>query len=155
GQQRGGLTHLRFGERKSHTYTQVDGLAQDSVSAVFESRDGTVWAGTLSGGLSELRNGHFTNYTTQNGLASNTVSAIAEGQNGTMWFGTPSGLSALSKSGWHNYGVQEGMSSQDVNCLLADATGVLWIGTAEGLTFIDGGHVQALVKVPDALREQI
>jgi ligand-binding sensor domain-containing protein len=127
GRQRGGLTHLRsiHGAVTAQTYTQADGLAQNSVYAVYQSRDGTVWSGTLSGGVSELRNGHFTTYTTTNGLASNTVSSIAEGADGTMWFGTPNGLSAMSKSGWRTYTVHDGLSSQDVNCLLQDSTGVL------------------------------
>ena len=66
GRQRGGLTHLRFsnGSVSARTYTQADGLAQNSVYAVYESRDGTVWAGTLSGGVSEFKDGHFTTYTT-------------------------------------------------------------------------------------------
>ena len=157
GRQRGGLTHLRFGDGSftTKTYTQADGLAQNSVTAVYESRDGTVWSGTLSGGVSELRNGHFTNYTTVNGLASNAVSSIAEGQDGTMWFGTPNGVSALAKVSWRNYSARDGLSSQDVNCLLVDSTGVLWIGTAEGLAFLGTHHIQVPQNVPDSLRGQI
>ena len=51
GRQQGGLTRLRFsnGSLSARTYTQAEGLAQNSVYAVYESRDGTVWAGTLSG----------------------------------------------------------------------------------------------------------
>jgi len=157
GRQRGGLTHLRYGDSSftTKTYTQSDGLAQDSVTAVYESRDGTVWSGTLSGGVSELRNGHFINYTTANGLASNTVSSIAEGQDGTMWFGTPSGVSALTKASWRSYGTPDGLSSQDVNCLLVDSTGILWIGTAEGLAFLNAHRIQVPQKVPESLRGQI
>ncbi len=157
GRQRGGLTNLRnvHGSFTAGTYTQVDGLAQNSVYAVYQSRDGTVWSGTLSGGVSKLRNGHFTTYTTANGLASNTVSAIAEGRDGTMWFGTPNGLSALAKSGWRSYTVRDGLASADVNCLLRDSTGTLWIGTAEGLAFFSAGHMQVPRRVPDSLHEPI
>lgn len=157
GRQRGGLTHLRFldGAVTAQTYTQADGLAQNSVYAVYESRDGTAWSGTLSGGVSELRNGRFTTFTTANGLASNTVSSIAEDAGGTMWFGTPNGLSEMAKSGWRTYTVRDGFSSQDVNCLLRDSTGVLWIGTSEGMAFLSAGHIQVPRGVPDALHEQI
>src|SRR5262249_24900365 len=56
GRQQGGLTHLRYirGSFTAKTYTQADGLAQNSVYAVFKSRDGTVWSGTLSGGVSQF-----------------------------------------------------------------------------------------------------
>src|SRR5262249_52231514 len=88
GRQRGGLTNLRsiHGALTAKTYTEADGLAQNSVYAVYQSRDRTIWAGTLNGGVSKLRNGDFTTYTTSNGLASDTVSSIAEDADGTMWF---------------------------------------------------------------------
>jgi signal transduction histidine kinase/ligand-binding sensor domain-containing protein len=157
GRQRGGLTHLKYVNNAftTETYTQVDGLAQNSVYAVYQDHSGAVWSGTLSGGVSELRNGHFTNYTTANGLASNTVSSIAEGADGTMWFGTPNGLSAMSDNGWRAYTVRDGLPSRNVNCLLRDSTGVLWTGTAEGLAFLASGHVHAARGVPDSLREPI
>ncbi len=99
GRQRGGLTQLSSGANSVEvkSYTHADGLAQDSVYSVYRTRDGTVWAGTLSAGVSMLRNGRFTNYTVESGLASNTVASILEGSDGTMWFATPSGVSALVK----------------------------------------------------------
>ena len=157
GRQRGGLTHLRFSGNsvRAKTYTQKEGLVQNSVYAVYESQGGIVWSGTLSGGVSELKDGHFTNYTTTNGLASNAVSAIAEGTDGQMWFGTPKGLSELSKKGWRNYGVPEGLKSDDVTCLLQDSAGVLWIGTIGGLAFLRDGHVQIPQGTQEWLSEPI
>ena len=157
GRQRGGLTHLRdvHGSPQSKSYTQAEGLAQNSVYAVYASRDGTIWSGTLSGGVSALRNGHFTTYTSANGLASNTVSSIAEGPDGTMWFGTPNGLSAFSKNGWRTYAARDGFSSPDVNSLLRDSNGVLWIGTAAGLAFLSDKQIHVPRAVPDSLHEPI
>ena len=120
GRQHGGLTvlHNRRNSFSAKTYTQADGLAENSVYAVYESQDGAVWSGTLSRGVSRLKDGHFTNYTTTDGLASNTVSSVAEGTDGAMWFGTPKGLSEFSKGEWRNYGVSDGLVSDDINCLL-------------------------------------
>ncbi len=57
GRQRGGLTRLRFrnGAIASQTYTEANGLAQNSAYAVYESRDGSVWAGTLNRGVSQIQ----------------------------------------------------------------------------------------------------
>jgi signal transduction histidine kinase len=143
------------GSFTARTYTQAEGLAQNSVFAVYESRDGTVWAGTLNNGLSELRNGRFKTFTTADGLASNAVSSIAENADGTMWFGTPNGLSEMSSSGWRTYTVRDGLSSQDVTCLLNDSNGVLWIGTGDGLAFLNHGHVRVPRALPSQLQEQI
>ncbi len=70
GRQRGGITRLQFrnGAIQTQSYTKANGLAQNSAYAVYESRDGSVWAGTLNGGVSKFKDGHFTTYTTTNGL---------------------------------------------------------------------------------------
>ena len=157
GRQRGGLTHLHYsqGSVSAKTYTQADGLAQNSVYAVFRSRDGTIWAGTLSAGVSTIRNGKLTTYKTTNGLASNTVSSIAEGPDGTMWFGTPNGLSSLSKDGWRTFTARDGLNSSDVTCLFWDSQGVLWIGTAHGPALLRDGSIQVPRTLPDSLHESI
>ena len=157
GRQRGGLTHLitKGDSFTATTYTQADGLAQNSVYAVHRNRDGTVWAGTLSGGASRFTNGRFTTYTTTNGLASNTVGAIEEGSDGTMWFATPNGLNALANGRWRIYTGSDGLPPGNVNCLLEDSTGVLWIGTSEGVAFLASGQVHVPRDVPESLHEQV
>ncbi len=157
GRQHGGLTELRDeqGFFKATTFTQADGLAQDSVFSVYQAPDGTVWAGTISGGVSKLDNGKFTNYTTASGLASNTVASILRTSDGTMWFATPAGLNALANNRWQTYTIKDGLPSDDVNCLLEDSSGVLWIGTEAGLAFRDHGRFQTPANPPAALREQV
>jgi ligand-binding sensor domain-containing protein/signal transduction histidine kinase len=157
GRQHGGLTQLRDeqGSFSAKTYTQADGLAQDSVYSVYQAPDGSVWAGTISGGVSKLDNGKFSSYTTANGLASNTVASILRTSDGTMWFATPTGLSALANNRWRTYTTQDGLPSDDVNCLLEDSSGMLWIGTEAGLAFQAHGHFQAPGNPPAALRERV
>ena len=69
GRQQGGLTNLRNigGTIVTRTYTERDGLAQNSVYTVHQSADGTVWAGTLSGGVSRLKDGVIKIYTVSDG----------------------------------------------------------------------------------------
>jgi len=157
GRQKGGLIHLSYkdGSYKTDTYTEAQGLAQNSVYAVNQNRDGSVWAGTLSGGISQFSSGKFRNYTTGNGLASNTINAILESADGTMWFATPNGLSSLSNGKWRTFKVQDGLPSDRVNCLFEDATGLLWAGTDNGLAFFYSGRFQTPATVPASLREQI
>jgi len=157
GRQRGGLTNLRYTAASvtAKTYTQADGLAQNGVYAVYRGHDGSVWAATLSGGVSQYKDGHFTTYTTANGLASNTIVSIAEGADGTMWFATPNGLSALSNGQWRMFTVRDGLPSDNVNCLLSDSRGVLWIGTAQGLGVFRAGKAQTSVPTSAPFREQV
>lgn len=157
GRQRGGLTQLRLrgGAASAITYTQAEGLAQNSVYAVCRTRDGSVWAGTLNGGLSRFSAGKFTTYTQAQGLASNTVLALLESFDGTLWVATPNGLSAWSNGRWQTYTASDGLPSDAVNCLSEDALGVLWIGTNAGLAAFHSGRFQPLLVRPAALHEPI
>jgi ligand-binding sensor domain-containing protein len=155
--QRGGITRLRpSGDAFSaDRFTHSDGLAQDSVYAVTRARDGAVWAGTLSGGASRLKDGVFTTYDMTNGLPSNTVASILESADGTMWFATPTGLSALSRGGWRTYGESDGLPSSDVNTLFEDPAGNIWVGTAGGLAVVQASRVRAVPGLPALLRASV
>jgi len=157
GRQHGGLTRLqiRNGSITSQSYTEANGLAQNSAYAVYEGRDGSVWAGTLNGGVSKIKDGRFTTYTTANGLASNSVSSILESRDGVMWFATPDGLSSFSNGQWRTYTTAEGLPSAEVNCLFEDSSGTLWSGTSAGLAFLASGRFQVPHEPPNVLREQI
>ena len=157
GRQRGGLTRLQFrnGAIRSQSYTEANGLAQNSAYAVYESSDGSVWAGTLISGVSKFKDGRFTTYTTTNGLASNTVSSILETRDGAMWFATPTGMSSFSNGQWRSYTTVEGLPFPEVNCLFEDSSGTLWSGTSAGLAFFAANRFQVLHESPDVLREQI
>jgi signal transduction histidine kinase/ligand-binding sensor domain-containing protein len=155
--QRGGLTCLRFknGAITSKTYTKADGLAQDSVYAVYRSRSGTVWAGTVNAGVSRFQDGKFTTYTTANGLAADTVSAIEETPDGAIWLATPNGLNAFSNGRWMVLSGADGLPPGGVNCLATDSSGLLWIGTSKGLAVLRRRRVEFPTQAPDLLREEI
>jgi ligand-binding sensor domain-containing protein/signal transduction histidine kinase len=157
GRQRGGLTRLRYknGSIKAETFTKAAGLAQNSIYAVHQSRDGTIWAGSVSGGLSRLKEGKFTTYKVVNGLASDAVTCILEASDGSMWFGTTNGLSSLSQNTWALYRSVDGLPPGRVNCLAQDSSGSIWIGTDNGIAVLHSGQIQAPREAPDSLREPI
>ena len=157
GRRNGGLTRLRYerGRVTAQTYTERNGLAQNSVFAVYGARDGTMWAGTLSGGASRLKDGRFITYTAASGLASNTVNSILETRDGTTWFATPNGLSSLAAGSWKTYTSKDGLPSENVNSLLEDSSGVLWIATDKGIAFYSSGKIQAPRETPAPLGEPI
>jgi signal transduction histidine kinase/ligand-binding sensor domain-containing protein len=157
GRQRGGLTLLtKSGDSfAARTYTQADGLAQNSVYSVHRNRDGTVWAGTVSGGVSWLKDGKFTNYSTVNGLGSSSVNSIVEGHDGTMWLATPTGLASFAGDRWTNHPASEGLPSSDVRSIFEDAKQILWIATSGGLAFRRSGHIGVPRNLPESLREEV
>ncbi len=157
GRQRGGLTLVtKNGDSfVGRTYTQADGLAQNSVYSVHRNRDGTVWAGTVSAGVSKLKDGKFTNYSMLNGLTSNSVNSIVEGHDGTMWFATPSGLSSFARERWLNRSVPDGLPSSDVRLIFEDSRQVIWIMTSGGLAFLRSGRIGLPHSLPESLHEEI
>ena len=153
GRRSGGLTLLRAASL-GRTYTTSHGLAENSVYSVYESRDGSVWAGTLSGGVSRLDHGRFTTYTSMIGLASNTVTSIAQGADGTMWFATPNGLTAFKDGTWRTFKA-DALPSEDIDTLLVDSRGVLWIGTENGLAFWRAGRITPIIGPVPGLHERV
>jgi ligand-binding sensor domain-containing protein/signal transduction histidine kinase len=157
GRQQGGLTNLHFtgGSFAARTYTERNGLAQNSVYTVHQNPDGTVWAGTVSGGISRLKEGKFTTYTVANGLAANTVTSIEDSPDGAMWFGTSGGLTELANGKWRTYTTHDGLPADNVSSILRDSAGTLWIGTTGGLAFLRSGHVSVAGTGVEVLREPI
>ena len=157
GRQHGGLTVLRL---KGHsfiarTYTQADGLAQNSIYSVHRNRDGTVWAGSVTGGISKLSKGVLTNYSVGNGLASNAVFSIVEGHDGKMWFATPVGLESFTGNHWKNYDLPTELALSSVRSAFEDSKHVLWLATSGGPAFIASDRIEVPTYLPDALREDI
>jgi PAS domain S-box-containing protein len=155
--QRGGLTRLRINGSSvtARTYTTADGVAQNSVYSVYQARDGTIWAGTLSGGVTKFSGGRFTTYTSTTGLLSNTVASILEDTDGTMWFATSDGLNSLSQGRWQSYTEKDHLPSENVYCILEDSAKVLWVGTAAGLAFRDRHGIHTPGGASASLQEPI
>ena len=121
-------------------WTTEDGLPQNSVNAILQTRDGYLWLGTF-GGLARFDGVKFTIFNSGNtpGLKSNRIMSLCEGVDGTLWLGTESGEVMNFKDGvGQTYSVGDGMPG-GVWALMEDRGGTLWAGTLKGLArFRDG-----------------
>jgi signal transduction histidine kinase/ligand-binding sensor domain-containing protein len=157
GRRHGGLTQLREdgGVLQPRTFTAGDGLAPGVVYAVYRGRDGTVWAGTLSGAVSRIQKGRITTFTSANGLSADAVTTIEETADGTIWVGTAGGLEAFRNGNWRRYGGDEGLPPGRVNSLTLDREGVLWIGSSSGVFYWAGSRFESARNTPDSLHGEI
>ena len=155
GRQHTGLTKLTMKGKAfvAQSYTEADGLAQDSIYAVHRDRDGTVWAATVNRGISMLKNSQFTNYSVANGLLSNSVFAVTEALDGTIWLATSGGLQSFANGRWRSFGVKEGLPSTSVRTIFEDSQHSLWVATTGGLAYITSGQVHVPKNLPDSLRD--
>jgi ligand-binding sensor domain-containing protein/signal transduction histidine kinase len=126
----GGLTRS-FDGVMSH-YDSRTGLAGDSVTAMCERLDGSLWIGSTSG-LSCFDHGRFVNFTTKNGLLSDDVRAVLEDSNTNLWITTDKGLNSISNATITAFTGKNGLPDNSLNGIWQDVPGRLWIGSSRGM----------------------
>src|SRR5579859_6433018 len=77
----------------SRTWQMDEGLPQDSIQALAQSREGYIWLGTFRG-LARFDGVRFQTFDPQNTLAlkSPSITALLAANDGSMWIGTAGGL---------------------------------------------------------------
>jgi diguanylate cyclase (GGDEF)-like protein len=110
-------------------------LAGNYVRALLAARDGRLWVGTFSGGLSvfDPRTETFTRFD-RAGLAYDRVEGLAEDADGRIWIATTAGLDLLDPRTRR----VEHLTQTAVRAVLIGRDGTLWIGTRDGLMRRDG-----------------
>ncbi len=125
----------------AETWRQPQGLPQNSVLSLLQTRDGYLWIGTKAG-LSRFDGVRFTTFDDRNTpqLKESEIWALAEGDDGSLWIGTYGGGLARLKDGVFSvYTTADGLIGNVVATLHKDYDGAIWIGTDRGLSrFKDG-----------------
>ena len=120
------------------TYDVTDGLLDDDVLAIYQDRDGYLWFGTWSGGVSRYDGGTWVTLTQADGLASNWVWSVCQDRDGNMWFGTRAGVTRYNGERMETFLPCEDVDSNGIWSMVQDNAGDLWFGTHDGLHRYDG-----------------
>jgi signal transduction histidine kinase/ligand-binding sensor domain-containing protein len=128
----------------------VPGLNGSKISVLFQSRDGTLWAGGKNG-LASFAGGVWRYYSVADGLPPYAVRALADDGHGGLWIGT---------GGGGVYALRDGKISpvpaapSDIACLLVDGDGVLWAGTsAHGMARYANGNWTRYTKADGLIND--
>jgi ligand-binding sensor domain-containing protein/signal transduction histidine kinase len=117
-------------------WSTKEGLPQNSVISVIQTRDGYLWLGTLNG-LVRFDGNHFTIFDENNtpGLSSERIVYLFEDSHTNLWIGTDNGTVAMAKDG-RITNFQIGGAGHEGRLLYAfeDLTGCVWFYTADGRT---------------------
>lgn len=110
-----------------------EGLPQNTVSAIIQSREGYLWLGTYNG-LVRFDGVRFKVFDSENTpeLTSNRILRLLEGRDGTLWVGTDEGLLRYKGGRFTHYDTTAGLSDGSISSLCEDAEGSLWVGTLGG-----------------------
>jgi ligand-binding sensor domain-containing protein/signal transduction histidine kinase len=115
-------------------WTTENGLPQNSILSITQTRDGYLWLGTW-GGLARFDGVRFTVFERGNtpALNNNYIYALYEGRDGSLWIGTGGGgLTRFRDGKFTTYTTNDGLSINDLRSVCEDDVGNLWIGTMGG-----------------------
>jgi ligand-binding sensor domain-containing protein/signal transduction histidine kinase/CheY-like chemotaxis protein len=127
---------------RHNTWTTDQGLPQNSVVSIVQTRDGYLWMGSELG-LVRFDGSHFENFNQANtpALRSNYIYALLEDKQGSLWAGTGGGLTRYRNGEFRTFRKKDGLSSDVVLSLFEDHFGAIWIGTeGGGLDRLQNGH---------------
>ena len=127
--------------RDGHTFvnfTTQDGLPDNSVFAIADDEDGSLWFGT-DNGVSRYDGKGFINFTIQDGLVYNKIRTIYRDANGHLWFGAyRGGVYRYDSKTLVNFTTQDGLGDNRVAAIAEDDDGALWFGTDNGVSRYNG-----------------
>jgi len=124
----------------------AEGLAQETVLAVLQDRDGFMWFGTQNG-LSRFDGYRVINYRSVPGkprsLSNSWVRVLHLDRHGRLWLGTDGGLNLYDPvtQSFTLFVPEEtarrGNGNRHINAIVGDGRDGLWIGTNDGLQYFD------------------
>lgn len=117
-----------------NSWTSEQGLPENDVRSIVQTRDGYLWLGTEEG-LARFDGVRFTVFDKHNvdAIRNNFILSLFEDRDGTLWIGTwGGGLTRLSGGRFKAYTESDGLSNNIVNAITQDRDGLIWIGTGEG-----------------------
>ncbi|MBC8094941.1 MAG: ATP-binding protein [Akkermansiaceae bacterium] len=112
-----------------------DGLSQNTVTAVLQSRDGYVWAGTY-GGLTRFDGVSFTTFDDNNTpeLRNSRITCLYEARDGAMWIGHESGeVTRYSGGQFEPIPIKANWVGTRIMSICEDAAGDVWLFNGDGL----------------------
>jgi signal transduction histidine kinase/ligand-binding sensor domain-containing protein len=139
-----GLLHVHEG--RTDRFTRSDGLSGDSIRALFEDLEGSIWVATLDG-LDRFRERAVPSVSVSQGLSRNDVWSVLGARDGSVWIGSRDGLHRWKDGRFTRYPSGGGLGNNP-GSLFEDERGRIWASTSRGLTYFSEGRFTPVTREP-------
>ena len=131
-----------------------EGLPQDSIKKVLQTRDGYVWVGTQEG-LARFDGVHFTIFNTENspGLESDNIHDLAEDGESNLWIFANSGLSRYRDGVIENFTPRSEKSGERVSKIWIGRDHKLYVASDDLYYRYENGQLVSLFSSKDYFRQ--
>ena len=117
-----------------------DGLPDQTAQAFAQTKDGSLWIGTM-GGLLRFDGARFTAYNRQNAplLLERSVNCLLASRDGSLWIGTEGGGLVRYREGtFQSYPAPGSLTNSFIRAIYEDRRGTIWVGADQGLFKVSG-----------------
>jgi ligand-binding sensor domain-containing protein/serine phosphatase RsbU (regulator of sigma subunit) len=126
-------------------YTTKSGLTESLCTSVFIAKDGSVWIGHQTRGLTVLVGDSTMVYTEEHGLTNNEVHDIIQTKDGKIWVATFGGISVFDGKNWESITTENGLSFNNTQALAQYEDGAVWAGSyGAGVNIISDDEITQL-----------
>ena len=127
------------------TWTTEQGLPQNTIHAMLQTRDGFLWIGT-KGGLARFDGSNFIVYKAglPNSISGESITGLAEDRDGSLWISSEAGLTQYRNGSFRNFTTRDGLPENSIWRVAEDKAGGVWAVTWRSQLFhFDGKAVHA------------
>ncbi|MFP2909928.1 two-component regulator propeller domain-containing protein [Pyxidicoccus sp. 3LFB2] len=142
-----GSETMGFGRLKRNRYTPSKSVpANAGVVAFLEDTEGSLWVGTFSAALHQLRRAELDVVGRPEGLTDDFIWSVYEDREGAVWIGTTGGVLHRWKDGkvTISYGAEQGLPQGRIFDIIQDREGALWLATSLGAARFFEGRFEML-----------
>jgi signal transduction histidine kinase len=124
-------------------YGGTDGLSSDTASALFEDREGIVWAATTNG-IDSFRDPRIATFSALEGLGNDEVTGVLASHDGTIWIANAGSLDHIVNGSVSSIRTGNGLPGHQVASMIEDHAGNMWVGVDDGLYLFKSGRFRRL-----------
>ena len=130
-----------------HNPDDPSSLSEDSVWAIHQTADGSLWLGTQMGlNRFDPNTRTFKHYTEKDGLPNNVVLGILEDDSGNLWLTTNNGLAQFDPrtETFITYDISDGLQSNEFNsnAYFRARSGIMFIGGINGFNLFNPENIK-------------